>query len=187
MALERPPPIETGRLRVRLVEARDLPALFEVNGDAEVTRFLPYAKWGAPGDGNAWLKRMMDLQATGTALQFVAAEKPSDKAIGTCLLFRHDAGSARAELGFVLGRAHWGTGCMTEALTALIDTAFDAMGLRRLEAEVNPGNASSGRLLRRLGFVREGLLRQRWVSRGGVPYDVEAYGLLRDDWIKGPG
>jgi len=185
MPLERPLPIETGRLRVRLVEPADLPALFEVNRDAEVTRFLPYATWESQSDGHAWLKRMMDLQATGTALQFVVALKETDKAIGTCLIFRHDEASARAELGFVLGRGHWSGGYMTEALTALIDRAFDGMGIRRLEAEANPRNTASGRLLRRLGFVREGLLRQRWVSKGAA-YDVEAYGLLREDWVKPP-
>ena len=181
MPLEKPAPIETGRLRVRLVEEADLPALFEVNGDAEVTRFLPYATWESPASGNAWYQRMMDLQATGTALQFVVVDKAAGKAIGTRLLFRHDEASARAELGFVLGRRYWGGGYMTEALTALIDCAFENMGMRRLEAEANPRNSASGKLLTRLGFVREGLARQRWVSKGAA-HDVESYGLLHDDW-----
>ena len=181
MPLERPTPIETARLRVRLLEEADLADLFAVNGDPEVTRFLPYATWETPAAGNAWFKRMTDLQATGTALQFVVVDKAADKAIGTCLLFRHDEPSARAELGFVLGRQYWGGGYMTEALTALIDCSFENMGMRRLEAEANPRNSASGKLLTRLGFVREGLARQRWVSKG-TPHDVETYGLLHDDW-----
>lgn len=181
MPLERPTPIETARLRLRLLEEADLADLFEVNGDPEVTRFLPYATWEAPSAGNAWFKRMVDLQASGGALQFVVVDKATEKAIGTCLLFRHDEGSARAELGFVLGRKYWGGGYMSEALTALIDCAFENMGMRRLEAEANPRNSASGKLLRRLGFVREGLARQRWVSKG-TPHDVESYGLLHDDW-----
>jgi len=104
------------------------------------------------------------------------------RAVGTCLLFRFDAASARAELGYVLGRAQWGTGLMHEALAALIDAAFGAMALRRLEAEVDPRNAASGRLLRRLGFRREGLLRQRWVTKGAAA-DVEVYGLLSAEWV----
>jgi [ribosomal protein S5]-alanine N-acetyltransferase len=181
MPLERPTPIETARLRVRLIEEADLADLFAVNGDPEVTRFLPYATWESPASGNAWFKRMTDLQATGTALQFVVVDKARDKAIGTCLVFRYDEPSARAELGFVLARKHWGGGFMTEALTALIDCAFENMAMRRLEAEVNPRNAASGKLLRRLGFVREGLARQRWVSKG-TAHDVESYGLLHGDW-----
>ncbi len=55
------------------------------------------------------------------------------------------------------------------------------MHLRRVEAEVNPANTASVHLLQRLGFTREGLLRQRWVDKGQA-YDVAAFGLLRDEY-----
>lgn len=185
MPLTAPPPIESARLHVRLVVESDLPALLEVNGDKEVTKFLPYATWSSMTDADAWYKRMSGIQATGLALQFVVAEKQTGTAVGTCLLFRFEEASARAELGFVLGRAHWGTGYMGEALAALIDYAFGSMALRRLEAEVDPRNVSSGRLLQRLGFTKEGLLRQRWADKGEVK-DVEVYGLLRHEWSTEP-
>ena len=172
-------------MRVRLLAEADLPALFEVNADEAVTSLLPYATWTSPADADAWFKRMRDLQATGLALQFVVADKASDKAIGTCLLFRLEEVSHRAELGYVLGRAHWGRGLMQEALSALLDRAFGPMALRRLEAEVDTRNPASARLLQRLGFSREGLLRQRWVTKG-VAKDVEIYGLLRDEWPVSP-
>ena len=124
---------------------------------------------------------MESIQATGLALQFVVVDKSSGLAIGTCLLFRYEEGSSRAELGYALGRAHWGRGLMHEALTALVGHAFGAMGLRRLEAEVDTRNAPSARLLARLGFTKEGLLRQRWISKGAAK-DVEFYGLLDDEW-----
>jgi ribosomal-protein-alanine N-acetyltransferase len=183
-----PNPIESERLLVRLVAESDLPALLEVNSSDEVTALLPYAKWESMADAEAWLKRMAGIQATGLALQFVVVSKSSGLAIGTCLLFRFEEGSARADLGYLLGRAHWGLGLMHEALRALIACAFGSMGLRRLEAEVDPRNRSSAHLLRRLGFTREGLLRQRWVSKGEAR-DVEMYGLLRDEWSsrEGPG
>jgi RimJ/RimL family protein N-acetyltransferase/alkylhydroperoxidase family enzyme len=180
MPLAAPPPIESARLHVRPVAESDLPALMEVNGDEEVTRFLPYATWKSMADAQAWLERMSGLQATGTTLQLVIARKDTGKAIGTCLLFRFDEGSARAELGYVLGRAHWSKGYMREALAALIDCAFGSMGLRRLEAAIDPSNVSSARLLRGLGFTREGLLRQRWLDEG-QPGDEEVYGLLRHE------
>jgi RimJ/RimL family protein N-acetyltransferase len=70
---------------------------------------------------------------------------------------------------------------MREALEAMIGCAFSTMRLRRLEAEVDTRNLASARLLQRLGFAREGLLRQRWVAKGEVK-DVEIYGLLRSEW-----
>jgi RimJ/RimL family protein N-acetyltransferase len=181
MPLTAPPPIETPRLRVRLVTESDLPALLEVNGDDEVTRYLPYATWTSMSDAEAWFERISGQQAAGTTLQFVIADKETDVAIGSCLLFRFEEPSARAELGYVLGRRHWGGGYMKEALTALLDRAFDEIALRRVEAEVSPRNVASGRLLLNLGFTREGLLRQRWVAKGEA-VDVEAYGLLRNEW-----
>jgi RimJ/RimL family protein N-acetyltransferase len=176
-----PPAIETDRLHVRLLVQDDLRDLLIVNGDDEVTRFLPYASWSNLADADAWYKRISALQATGTALQFVIAEKQMGVVIGSCLLFRFEEESARAELGYVLGRAHWGKGYMEESLRALIDSALANMALRRLEAEVDPRNASSKRLLRRLGFSQEGLLRQRWLDKGQI-HDVEFYGLLLHEW-----
>jgi [ribosomal protein S5]-alanine N-acetyltransferase len=176
-----PGPIETPRLLVRRVAETDLPALLAVNGDVEVTRYLPYPAWATLADGEAWLQRMNGIQASGTALQFVIVDRTAGQAIGTCLLFRHDEGSARAELGYVLARACWGRGLMKEALVAVVGAAFTRMGLRRLEAEVDPRNSASGRSLQSLGFTREGVLRQRWVAKGEA-HDVEAYGLLRHEW-----
>jgi RimJ/RimL family protein N-acetyltransferase len=186
LPLTAPAPITSDRLNVRLAVESDLPALMHVNGDAEVTRFLPYATWSSMADAQAWFKRMADLQATGTALQFVIGEKRTGSVIGTCLLFGFDEASARAELGGVLGRAHWRGGYGSEALGALIDCAFGSMGLRRLEGRLDPRNVSSRRLVQRLGFAKEGLLRQHWVNKGEVK-DTELYGLLRNEWSGPPG
>jgi len=182
MPLIAPGPIETERLAVRLVVESDLPALMEGNSDEQVTALLPYATWRSAADAEAWLQRMRGIEATGLALQFVVALKSAERAIGTCLLFRFEEGSARAELGYALGRAYWGQGFMQEALAGLLGSAFGAMGLRRIEAEVDTANRSSARLLQRLGFTKEGLLRQRWVTKGKAK-DVEMYGLLRNEWL----
>lgn len=181
MSLVDPGPLESERLVVRLLRGTDLPALMEVNGDEIATALLPYAAWRSLDDARAWHDRMAAIQATGLALQFVVESRSSGQAIGTCLLFRFEEGSARAELGYVLGRAHWGRGLMKEALTALLGRAFDGMGVRRVEAEVDPRNAASSGLLRSLGFTREGLLRQRWVTQGEAK-DVEIFGLLAGEF-----
>ena len=182
MTFTAPQNLHTPRLVVRLVSRDDLPALMRMNGDERVTRFLPYATWALPADGEAWFDRMDAAHATGTSLQFVIVERATSVAVGTSLLFRYEAGSARAELGYALGRDCWGRGYMDEALVALIGHAFGPMGLRRLEAEVNPDNRASTRLLDALGFVNEGLRRLRWTAKGAT-YDVFAYGLLKGELI----
>jgi RimJ/RimL family protein N-acetyltransferase len=178
-----PPELETPRLRVRPVAESDLASLMDVNGDDQVTRFLPYATWRSMEDAHAWYKRIAGLQEAGSAIQLVAVDKASAAAIATCLLFQFEPKSERAELGYVLGRAHWGKGLMREALTAVLDHAFGPMRVRRLEAHVDPRNEASRGLAKRLGFTREGLLRERWVDKG-EPTDIEVYGLLSREWLK---
>ena len=75
----------------------------------------------------------------------------------------------------------WGRGLGAGAVALLAGFAFDVLGLRRLEADVDPRNTASLRLLERLGFVREGHLRERWIL-GGEIQDAVFYGLLRREW-----
>jgi len=181
MALPAFEPLSSARTTVREVSASDLPDLMEVNGDPEVTRFLPYATWQSEADGLAWLERMNMLVAAGTARQLVIVRSSDKKVIGTALLFKFDESSNRLELGYALGCAYWRQGYAAEALRAVLSHAFGAMGIRRVEAEVNPSNEASNRLLRLLGFTLEGFLRERWVAKG-VTYDVNIYGLLAAEW-----
>jgi ribosomal-protein-alanine N-acetyltransferase len=175
------PVLETPRLRIRRVERADVAPLLAVNGDDEVTRYLPYASWNSIADGEAWYERAEERHRRGEAIQFVAAERMSGRILGTCLLFHLEAEDGRAEVGYVLGREHWGAGFMREALAAVLTYAFDGLKLRRLEAEIDPRNDASARLLSRLGFTREAVLRQRFRTKGEVT-DSWIYGLLRSEW-----
>ncbi len=181
MPLTTPPPLETPRLRIRAFQESDLPDLQEVNGDDEATRFLPYPTWRKVEDSKAWHDRIRAMLVAGTGVQFVLEERATGRVIGACVVFRHEEPSARAEIGYVLGRPHWGRGLMREALEAVLHHAFTVWRLRRLEAEVNPANLPSEGLLRRLGFTWEGRFRQRWEAKGQI-YDTNLFGLLREEW-----
>ena len=181
MPLAAPHVIESARVCVRPLLESDLPALLAINGDAEVTRFLGHAPWQAMAEAEAWFRRISPLQANGSALEFVITAKQTGSVIGRCGLFDFEEANAHASVGYILGRAHWRQGYMREALTALIDCAFHTMNLRKLEAKVEAPNTASAGLLRRLGFTREGVLRERWITNGET-VDAEVYGLLRRDW-----
>lgn len=173
--------IDTPALRLRPVQPDDLPALLAINGDPEVTRFLPYRRWGDLADAQAWLARMQALRDDAGAAQLVLQRKADAAVLGTLLLFRPDLANGRAEIGYVLGRAFWGQGWMRQAVAAACRHAFTQLAVRRIEAEVNPANVASCAVLRRVGFTLEGTLRQRWCGADGVPYDVHAFGLLATD------
>jgi len=173
--------IESARVCVRPVSESDLSSLLAINGDEEVVRFLGHAPWQAMADAEAWFARISKLQASGSALEFVITARETGSVIGRCGLFDFEEVNAHAALGYILGRAHWGQGYMREALTVLIHSVFSEMGLRRLEANVEAQNTASAALLQRLGFTQEGVLRERWISKGET-MDAEVYGLLRHEW-----
>jgi len=178
-------PIETDRVCVRPLSESDLPSILAINSDEEVVKFLGHAPWQAMADAEAWFERISKLQAAGSALEFVIAAKESGNVIGRCGLFDFEEANAHARLGYILARAFWGQGYMREALTALISCAFSEMDLRRLEANVEANNTASASLLRRIGFTREGVLRERWITKEET-MDAEVYGLLRREWPRLP-
>ncbi|MES2706827.1 MAG: GNAT family N-acetyltransferase [Verrucomicrobiota bacterium] len=173
--------MESSRVFVRPLSEADLPDLLAINGDERVTRFLGRPPWKEMAEAEAWFQRISALREAGSAVDFAIIKKAGGGVIGRCGLFEYEVENASAVVGYLLGRDHWGQGYMREALTALIDCSFKGMDLRRLEARVEAGNLASSGLLRRLGFIREGVLRERWLT-GGEPTDAEVYGLLRHEW-----
>lgn len=90
-----------------------------------------------------------------------------------------DVYARSAELGFWLGEAHWGRGTATRAVRQVCAAAFAALGVVRVHAEVFAPNAASHAVLRRAGFVCEGVHR-RAVYKNGVFYDTHTYALVKD-------
>ena len=173
--------ISTPRLVLRPLTEADIPVFFAIFSHAEVMRY-----WSSPPLSEIEQARnlVLDIQdgyQTGAYLQLGIERRSDSTLIGTCTLFAFHTASRRAELGYALGRPYWGAGYMHEALTALVDYAFDALDLHRLEADIDPRNAASARTLERLGFQKEGHLRERWIVDGEIS-DTAWYGLLCWEW-----
>jgi ribosomal-protein-alanine N-acetyltransferase len=83
--------------------------------------------------------------------------------------------------GYILGSEHWGRGYANEAQRRLTEFDFGELALHRVEADTHPDNTASLRSLERLGFQREGVLRERWIVAGEVS-DSVVLGLLARDW-----
>lgn len=177
---DRLPTIRGKQVLLRWLEDDDVDDLFRIFGDPEVMRYWSSPPLADRAAAATLLAEIRELFANHTLYQWGVALPGEGTVIGTCTLTSFHAESGRAEIGFALGRKHWGRGYMSDAVDALLDYAFGPLGLRRLEADVDPRNGPSLRLLERIGFRREGLLRERWVTDGEVQ-DSIFFGLLRRD------
>lgn len=181
MDWEHLPTINTSRLSLRKISAEDVAAFYAIYSNPEVMRY-----WSTPPLPNrdAASKLISEIHEgleRRELLKWGIALGTNDTLIGSVTLFHLDFTHRRVEIGYALGRAHWGKGYMHEALTAVLTYAFEVLDFHRIEADVDPRNAASIRTLERLGFQREGYLRERWQVNGEIQ-DALFYGLLQPDW-----
>ena len=180
------PTLQGQRVKIRWLNDADLPALFKIFSDSEVTRYWSSPPFQQRDDAGKLLDDIRSLFQSRTLFQWGVARVEDDAVIGTCTLARLDADHRTAEVGFALARDCWGRGYMKEALPLLIDFAFSRLGLRRLEADVDPRNIASLRLLERFGFKREGLLRERYCMNAELQ-DAVILALLEREWAEADG
>jgi [ribosomal protein S5]-alanine N-acetyltransferase len=169
------------RLVLRWTSEDDVDAIYEVFSDPRVMRYWSSGPLPDREAAAAMQREIAQNNLKDTIWKWALALRDTNKLIGTVTLFNLSLSNGRAEIGYAMGSAYWGKGYMNEALTALIVHAFDVIDLRRLEADVDPRNTSSIRTLERLGFQREGFLRERW-HVGGELQDAFFYGLLKREW-----
>lgn len=175
------PEIRAQRVVLRWLQPSDAPDIMRIYADPEVTKY-----WSSPpmrelGEAQRLIEDVHRLFAAHTLYEWGLARLEDPRVIGTLTFASLDQKNRRAEIGFALARDAWGHGYMREAVAVALDFAFGQLDLTRIEADVDPDNAASLRLLEDLGFVREGLLRERWRVGGGVQ-DSVMLGLLRREW-----
>jgi ribosomal-protein-alanine N-acetyltransferase len=175
------PVLPTARLRLRPFTDDDADALFALHSDAHVLRYWDAPPWTDPGRAGQFLARCRQIADEGSGAR-LAIERGDDATfLGWCTLNRWNPDHRSASLGYCLAEAAWGHGYATEAAGALLGWAFDTLDLNRVQAETDTRNLASARVLEKLGFVREGTLREDCVVNGEVS-DSWVFGLLRREW-----
>lgn len=178
--------LHTERLRLRPLHDGDEAALLRIFADPAVMRYWSSAAWTSIEHAQAMIERDRAALAGGDALRLGLQRRHDGALLGTCSLFKLNAQCRRAEVGYAMASDCWGQGYMHEALQALLGYGFGTLALNRIEADIDPRNTASARSLERLGFTREGLLRERWIVEGEVS-DTALYGLLQREWAARSG
>jgi RimJ/RimL family protein N-acetyltransferase len=172
----------TGNL-VSLRELRpgDAPSLFAALSDEQVAKFIspPPATVQAFRRFIRWAIRQ---RQSGQYVCFAVVPNGSDAAMGIFQVRALEPAFGTADWGFALASECWGTGMFRDAAGLIVEFAFEVLGVHRLEARAALKNGRGNGALRKLGAVREGVLR-RSLFRGGEYLDQALWAILPEEWV----
>jgi len=176
--------LESERLRIRRFKDSDLAPFMAYRNDPEVAR---YQSWNSldKQEARAFISEVGSARVgvPGEWFQFAIESKQTRDLIGDCGLRVDEQEPYRAEIGFTLAREYQGRGFASEAVSLVLDYAFDALGLHRVVAIADCRNAPSVALLERLDLRREGHFVENIWFKGGWA-DEYLYAVLKDEWLQ---
>lgn len=176
------PTLSTPRLILRPFVLTDAPEVRRLAGDraiAATTLLIPHPY--EEGMAEEWIATHAATFESGTGVTFAITSKADGTLIGAISLMDITAGH-QAEIGYWIGVPYWGQGYCTEAARAVIEYAFNTLGLVRIHAHHFSRNPASGQIMRKLGMKYEGC-RRHHVLKWGQLEDIEMYGILRQEWL----
>jgi ribosomal-protein-alanine N-acetyltransferase len=174
------PTLTSPHVTLRDLEPADAPALFAMLASSEVARFISPPPSTLDGFAGFIAFARAEREA-GRHACFAVVPRGMDTAVGIFQVRQLDSTFTTAEWGFALGSGFWGTGVFTEASSLVLDFAFGALGVRRLEARAAVRNGRGNAALQKIGATCEGVLRQSFL-RNGEYLDQHLWSLLAKDW-----
>lgn len=173
------PEIETPRLVLRQLTEEDLDFIFELFSRDETNSFVADDPVNSLEEARDLFENF--IRPKPHLFRLGLFLKETGQPIGTIGLYGIKPEDFRAVMGFDLLREFWGWGYMTEAGKALIGYAFTELGLNRIQASADADNARSLATMERMGFIKEGVMRQRDFYKGAFHDDV-VFSILKEDW-----
>lgn len=160
-------PLETERLLLRPYSHDDSSAIVRLLNDPEMARFLMVTPYPfVDFDARTLVKAAWRRMTGGRGFDLLVATRAlPGQVVGSVGVGLHDEGT-RAELGFWIGRDHWGQGCATEAARRMMEFATDALKVSRFTGTVATDNAASLAVLAKLGFAETGRDERKVPSTG---------------------
>lgn len=173
--------IRTERLLIRPLVETDTADLFTIFSNPLVTEYAIGYPHETDEESQNYIRSVLDAYEQGTAAIWGITLMDDPKLIGIVGYELWFSDHHRAEIGYTLAHEHWGNGYATEALHGAVNYGFSQLKLNRIEATAQPGNTASWNVLEKVGFEREGFLKQFILSRKKYR-DVYFYSIVYEDW-----
>ncbi|MEZ4521842.1 MAG: GNAT family N-acetyltransferase [Thermomicrobiales bacterium] len=174
------PELRTARLRLRRVAREDAEPLYAYGSDPEVSRFVGWDTYQSIADAEAYIEATIAKYDNRNMADWAIEHVEDGVFIGTVGFVWWQTAVAAAEIGYVMAKPYWGRGLMTEVVREVMKFGWDRMLLNRIQAQVQPENAGSQRVLEKCGFLYEGRQRERARSEGRF-VDLLLYAALRSE------
>lgn len=175
------PQLETERLLLRAATLEDALALQHIRTNPMVMEHMDTFYHDTLQVSKDFISYNLNAYANKKCIYWMLEEKASGKVIGDFSIRKIDAKHHRAEIGYTLDSNYWGKGFMKEAILSLLSFGFKDLNLHSFEANINPKNENSKKILLRLGFQKEAYFRESFFYNGEY-LDSEIYCLLEKDF-----
>jgi ribosomal-protein-alanine N-acetyltransferase len=179
----RPPALTTERLLLRAFHEGDAEPLYPLAANPNITRFTLWEAHRSIEETQAFVRdyaltRYREGMPEPYAVTLL--KDPESRPIGAAGCFWVSPPNHIMEVGYWIAEPYWGFSFAGEAVTAVVDLAFSAYDVERVQARVIVGNQASIRVLEKLGFQREGLHRSALFRRGRFE-DLLMFSRLRNE------
>lgn len=176
-------PLQTERLRLRLMTASDVDAIHAYESREDVAAYQLFEPLSRAEVAERVAKRATAVRigAEGDYFQLAVERLDDQRVVGDLFLGLRSLDGLSAEIGWTFHPDHQGHGFATEAANAVLRLAFERLGLHRVHAELDPRNARSVALCRRLGMREEARFRQDLWFKGAWA-DTGVYAMLASDF-----
>ena len=175
------PVLTTERLTLREITVGDVDSIYGIYSDPKVAEYDDFNPIESKEVAMKVIHKFQLEFEEHEQIRWGIARKSDNTLIGTCGPGNFESSAQRCEIGYDLLQSEWNKGYMTEALKAMVAFLFEEMGFNRVEAFVTPGNEGSIRVLQKVNFVEEGLLRERDFFKGCFQ-DGIIFAILKRDY-----
>ncbi|MEK4073508.1 GNAT family protein [Paenibacillus sp. FSL K6-1122] len=176
------PELETKRLLLREIKQSDSQDIFQYFSSDEVTRFYDLESFTTIKQAEELIQRWTERFENGQVIRWGIALKSDNRIIGTCGFHGWMKQHHKAVMGYELAPEFWRQGYMTEVTQKIVEYGFKNLELNRIEAFVEPENAGSRKLLERIGFSEEGILKEHFYWKNRFVDNV-IYAILKKEYV----